>query len=180
GVSLAGLSWMHTEADWQWVLGVNRWGVIHGVRTFTPLMLAQGVEGHIVNTASIAGLISGPGMGIYNVSKHGVVTLSETLYHELRMLSAAIGVSVVCPAWVNTRIIDSARNRPATLADTVAPLPDVEGIASTVRALLASALPPERVAALVVDAIRAERFWVLPHPDWKPYVRTRTEDILED
>src|SRR5262249_29005435 len=96
GVSVSGLSWMHTEADWQWVLGVNLWGVVHGIRTFVPLMLAQGVDGHVVNTASMAGLVSGPGMGVYNVSKHGVVALSETLYHELRMLAAPIGVSVVC------------------------------------------------------------------------------------
>jgi len=162
------------------VLGVNLWGVIHGVRVFTPLLLAQGGEGHVVNTASIAGMLSGPGMSVYDVTKHGVVTLSESLYHELRLLGSTIGVSVICPAWVNTRIIDSERNRPAELASTAQALPGQEGIEKMARSLLASGLPPARVASLVVDAVRAGRFYVLPHPEWKAYVRTRMEDILED
>ena len=180
GVSVSGLSWMHTVADWEWVLGVNLWGVIHGVRVFTPLLLAQGGEGHVVNTASIAGMLSGPGMSVYDVTKHGVVTLSESLYHELRLLGSTIGVSVICPAWVNTRIIDSERNRPAELASTAQALPGREDIEKMARSLLASGLPPARVASLVVDAVRAGRFYVLPHPEWKAYVRTRMEDILED
>jgi NAD(P)-dependent dehydrogenase (short-subunit alcohol dehydrogenase family) len=180
GVSVSGLSWMHTLADWEWVLGVNLWGVIHGVRVFTPILLGQGAEGHIVNTASIAGMISGPGMSVYNVTKHGVVTLSETLWHELRLLGAPIGVSVLCPAWVNTNIIDSARNRPAALAQTTEVMPGREEVQEAARALLASGLPPDRVAALVVEAVREDRFYVLPHPDWKRYVRIRMEDILED
>jgi NAD(P)-dependent dehydrogenase (short-subunit alcohol dehydrogenase family) len=180
GVSVSGLSWMHTVADWEWVLGVNLWGVIHGVRVFVPRLLAQASAGHVVNTASIAGLISGPGMAVYDVTKHGVVTLSESLYHELRMMAAPIGVSALCPAWVNTRIIDSGRNRPAGLADTAEPVPGREAMEEVARGLLASGLAPERVAALVVDAIRANRFWVLPHPEWKAFVRTRLEDVLED
>ena len=180
GVSVSGLSWMHTIADWEWVLGVNLWGVIHGVRVFTPLLLAQGGEGHVVNTASIAGMLSGPGMSVYDVTKHGVVTLSESLYHELRLLGSTIGVSVICPAWVNTRIIDSERNRPAELASPAQALPGREDIEKMARSLLASGLPPARVASLVVDAVRAGRFYVLPHPEWKAYVRTRMEDILED
>lgn len=180
GVSVSGLSWTHTVADWDWVLGVNLWGVIHGLRVFVPRLLASGAEGHVVNTASMAGLLSGPGMAIYNVTKHGVVTLSESLFHELRMLGARIGVSVLCPAWVNTRIIDSARNRPAALADTVAPLPGREQMEQLARGLLASGLAPDRVAAHVVDAVRTNRFWVLTHPEWKRYVRVRCEDILED
>ena len=180
GVALSGLSWTHTLADWEWLFGVNLWGVIHGVRTFVPLMLAQGDEGHVVNTASMAGLVSGPGMAVYNVTKHGVVTLSETLYQELRALGAAIGVSVLCPGWVNTNILDSARNRPAALADTAPPIPGRDEMEQAVRALLAVGLPPETVAARVVDAIRADRFYVLPHPDWKRLVRARMEDILED
>ncbi|MGH7895312.1 MAG: SDR family NAD(P)-dependent oxidoreductase, partial [Candidatus Binatia bacterium] len=173
GVSVSGPSWMHTTADWEWVLGVNLWGVIHGVRVFTPILLAQGTDGHIVNTASMAGLISGPGMAVYNVSKHGVVTLSESLYHDLRMLGAPIGVSVLCPAWVNTSIIDSGRNRPAALAETAAALPGRDEMEQMVRGLLASGLAPERVATLVVQAIHEGRFYVLPHPEWKEFVRTR-------
>ena len=180
GVSIAGLSWTHTVADWEWVLGVNLWGVIHGVRTFVPRLLAHGGEAHVVNTASIAGLLSGPGMAVYDVSKHGVVTLSESLYHELRLVEARVGVSVVCPAWVDTRIIDSGRNRPAALAETAPRVPGRDAREDAARAVLAAALPPARVADAVVAAIRANRFWVLPHPDWKRFVRIRLEDVLED
>jgi NAD(P)-dependent dehydrogenase (short-subunit alcohol dehydrogenase family) len=180
GVSVSGLSWTHTVADWEWVLGVNLWGVIHGVRVFVPRLLANGGEGHVVNTASMAGLLSGPGMAVYNVTKHGVVTLSESLFHEMRFVGARIGVSVLCPAWVNTRIIDSRRNRPVALADTAPPLPGQDQMEQLARGLLAAGLPPERVAAVVVDAVRTDRFWVLPHPDWKQFVRMRLDDILED
>jgi NAD(P)-dependent dehydrogenase (short-subunit alcohol dehydrogenase family) len=180
GVSVSGLSWTHTIADWQWVLGVNLWGVIHGVRVFVPRLLANGADGHVVNTASMAGLLSAPGMAVYDVTKHGVVTLSESLFHELRMLGASIGVSVLCPGFVDTRIMDSGRNRPAALGDTAPPLPGQEQMQQVARGLLAAGLPPERVAALVVDAIRADRFWVLPHPEWKRFVRTRLEDVLQD
>ena len=180
GVALSGLSWMHTIADWEWVLGVNLWGVIHGVRAFMPRLLANGGEGHMVNTASIAGLLSGPGMAVYGVSKHGVVTLTETLHHELRLLGSPVGVSVLCPAGVATRIMDADRNRPARLADTIPPLPGGEGMREAATASLAAGLPPERVATLVVDAVRTRRFWVLPHPEWKRYVRIRLEDVLED
>ena len=180
GVSVSGLSWMHTTADWEWVLGVNLWGVIHGVRVFTPRLMATGGEGHMVNTASMAGLLSAPGMAVYDVSKHGVVTLSESLHHELRMLGSPIGVSVLCPGFVNTRILDSARNRPATFSDTIQPLPGREQLEEVARGLLASGMPPERVAAIVVEAIRAGRFWILPAPEWKAILRTRLEDVLED
>jgi NAD(P)-dependent dehydrogenase (short-subunit alcohol dehydrogenase family) len=179
GVSVAGLSWMQTIADWEWVLGVNLWGVIHGVRTFTPILLGQGTEGHIVNTASMAGLISGPGMGIYNVSKHGVVTLSETLYHELRMLGAPVGVSVLCPGWVNTRIIDSQRNRPAELSETIEAMPGRTEMEQAVRNLLAAGLSPDEVARRVLEAIRADRFWILPHADWARFAQMRAQDIVE-
>jgi NAD(P)-dependent dehydrogenase (short-subunit alcohol dehydrogenase family) len=179
GVAVSGLSWMQTIADWEWVLGVNLWGVIHGVRAFMPRLLGAG-EGHVVNTASMAGLLSAAGMAIYDVTKHGVVTLSESLYHELRMLGSPIGVSVLCPGFVSTRIMDSARNRPAALADTLPPMPGSEQLEEVARGLVAGGMPPERVASLVVDAIRAGRFWILPHPEWKPAVRTRLEDVLEE
>src|SRR5262245_56028444 len=180
GVAVSGLSWMHTIADWEWVLGVNLWGVIHGVRVFTPRLLAGGTDGHIVNTASMAGLLSAAGMAIYDVTKHGVVTLSESLYLELRMLGAPIGVSVLCPGFVATRIMDSARNRPSALADTLPPIPGGEQLEEVARGLVSGGMPPDRVAAIVLEAIRADRFWIFPHPEWKSSVRTRVEDILEE
>lgn len=180
GVAASGLSWMCTVDDWRWVLGVNLWGVIHGVRVFTPLILSHGGEGHIVNTASMAGMISGPGMAMYNVSKHGVVTLSETLQHELTMLGSPVRVSVLCPGFVNTRIFDAARNRPPELADTAPPLPGSEAMEQLGRQLLASGSPPSLVADAVLDAIRAERFYVFPHPEWKERIRDRMEDILAE
>src|SRR5467141_2772795 len=114
GVSALGAVWENTLADWQWILGVNLWGVIHGVRAFVPRLLAQG-EGHVVNTASVAGLISPPVMGAYNVTKHAVVALSESLYHDLRLRGSPVGVSLLCPAYVPTGIADSERNRPREL-----------------------------------------------------------------
>jgi len=180
GVALSGLSWQHTLADWEWVLGVNLWGVIHGVRTFVPRLLAAKAEAHVVNTGSIAGLLSGPGMAVYGASKHGVVTISESLHYEMQMLRAPIGVSVLCPAAVATRIMDAARNRPAELGDTApAPLDDAAK-RDAAKASLAAGMAPDRVAACVVDAIRANRFWVLSHPEWKEYVRIRLEDVLHD
>src|SRR5215213_2544837 len=120
GVGAGTTVWESTLADWEWVLGVNLWGVIHGVRTFVPLMLEQADECHIVNTASMAGLVSGPALGVYKVTKHGVVALSETLCCELAIMRSKIGVSVLCPGGVNTRIMDSERVRPAGLRNASA------------------------------------------------------------
>lgn len=178
-----GASWERSVADWEWILGVNLWGVIHGIRTFVPLMLKQGLEGHIVNTASMAGLLSGPGTSDYGVTKHAVVTLSESLYHELAMMGSRLKVSVLCPAWVNTRIMDADRNRPPELrreAKIQTQLPVGEEMEGTIRQLLVQGLDPDEVADWVVNAIRNERFYILTHPTWKPQVRRRMEDILED
>jgi len=120
GVGAGTTVWESTLEDWQWVMGVNLWGVIHGVRTFVPLMLKQADECHIVNTASMAGLVSGPALGIYKVTKHAVVSLSETLYCELAVMRSKIKVSVLCPAGVNTRVMDSERNRPIELQNSLA------------------------------------------------------------
>jgi NAD(P)-dependent dehydrogenase (short-subunit alcohol dehydrogenase family) len=180
GVAASALSWTYTVADWEWVLGVNLCGVIHGVRVLTPILLSHGGEGHIVNTASLAGLLSRPGAAAYNVSKHGVVALSETLYHELRMLGSPVGVSVLCPGFVATRIVDAVRNRPAELADTAPRLPGADQLEAMGRQLIAGGSPPNHIADAVLDAIRAERFWVLPHPEWKDRIRTRMEDILAE
>ncbi len=177
GVSTSGPMWEHTLADWEWVLDVNVWGVIHGIRTFVPRMLAQGGEGHIVNTASVAGLATNPFMGIYNLTKHAVVAVSETLHKELGFVGAPIKVSVLCPGFVRTQIIDSERNRPEPLRNptpTVRP-PEMEELA---RSAVASGMPPSEVAARVVDAIRTERFYVLTHPQFERRVRERMEDIL--
>jgi NAD(P)-dependent dehydrogenase (short-subunit alcohol dehydrogenase family) len=180
GVAVSGPAWLHTVSDWEWVLGVNLWGVIHGVRVFTPIMLAQDGEAHIVNTASMAGMVSAPGMSVYNVAKHGVVALSEALHHELAMLGSRVQVSVLCPGFVNTRILDSARNRPARLADTAPAMPASAEREHAVRQLLASGQPPAQVADCVFEAIRASRFYVFPNPDWKERIRARMEDILAE
>src|SRR5262245_42780676 len=178
GVALSGSTWEHTLADWQWLLGVNLWGVIHGVRTFVPLMLQQGGEGHIVNTGSVSGLTSAPFMSVYNVSKHAVVTLSETLHKELETMGAQVKVSVLCPGFVDTRILESDRNRPAGLQNPT-PRTQHPSLGEMARAALATGMPPARVAAQVVDAIKHERFYVLTHPEFVPRVRERMEDILE-
>ncbi len=178
-----GPSWERTVADWQWVLGVNLWGVIHGIRAFVPIMLAQDSEGHIVNTASGAGLHSRLWLAIYCVTKHAVVTLSETLYHELTMTGAKVKVSVLCPAYVNTRIADSDRNRLAELRNDPARetrSPQEEAMEQAFRQLLATGLTPEQVADHVFNAIRDEKFYIITHPETKDRVRARMEDILEE
>ena len=183
GVGAGTTVWESTLADWQWVMGVNLWGVIHGVRTFVPLMLKQADECHIVNTASMAGLVSGPALGVYKVTKHGVVSLSETLCCELALMGAKIGVSVLCPGGVNTRIMDSERNRPAELQNASASEsahPAVAQAEEMLRRLVETGLSPSQVAEAVFDAIRNERFYILTHADWKPLVQKRMNDILQD
>jgi NAD(P)-dependent dehydrogenase (short-subunit alcohol dehydrogenase family) len=176
GVASGGLCWEVSEHDWSWVLGVNLWGVIHGLRSFVPRIMEQG-EGHVVNTASMAGLVSAPGTAPYNVSKHGVVTLSETLQRELTMMGSPVGVSVLCPGWVNTRIHEADRNRPGTAGQ---PNPLYENVRELMRQTVGAGMPPADVAGLVVDAVRQQRFYVLTHPDWKPMVAERMEDVLEE
>ena len=177
GVAAAGPIWAATAEDWQWVLGVNLMGVVHGVRSFVPRMLAQKNPCHIVNTASAAGLISVPGASVYGVSKHGVVTLSESLHHELRLVQAAIGVSVLCPAFVNTGIADSARNRPAELAPSN---PQAGPFAQRVRKALASAqMSAADIARITLDAVKADRFYIVTHEATKTAVEMRLRDILD-
>ena len=178
GVGGGGLSWEASLQDWEWVLGVNLWGVVHGVRAFVPRMIAGGEEGHVVNTASVAGLLTAPGMGPYNVSKFGVVALSETMHQEFAAVGTKLRVSVLCPAWVRTRINESERNRPAGL-EARPTSPQTEAMRQMVGALLDAGMDPADVAAQVVDAIRAGRFYVLTHPDFTPLVRARMEGLLE-
>ena len=177
GVSPLGAVWENTLADWQWILGVNLWGVIHGVRAFVPRLLAQG-EGHVVNTASVAGLISPPGMGAYNVTKHAVVALSESLYHDLRLRGSPVGVSVLCPAYVPTGIADCERNRPRELLNP-AKKPSKEE-AMLKKAVASGKLSADDVARAVVAAVKEERFYVLTHPRIKGAIRARMEDILDE
>ena len=181
GVGLTRLAWEMSTADWEWVLGVNLWSVVHAIHHFVPRMLAQADESRIVNTASVAGLLSTPAMAAYNVSKHGVVTLSETLYAELKAQQAKIGVSVLCPAWVPTAIQTSERNRPERFG-TAAP-PSAASAAYHARmdqAVKSGRLTADDRAGAVFDAVAAGRFYVIPHTRIKQAVRLRMEDILED
>lgn len=179
GVGAGGLSWEAPLETWKWVIGVNLWGVIHGIRSFVPRIIAQD-SGHVVNTASVAGLVAAPFMGPYNASKHGVVALSETLHHELALMAPHVKVSVLCPAWVNTRIGESERNRPADLA--VERGEQDSAMQSALTGFLANGLDPAAVADRVHAAICTDRFWVLTHDDedaWMAAVRHRATSVTE-
>jgi NAD(P)-dependent dehydrogenase (short-subunit alcohol dehydrogenase family) len=178
GVGGGGLSWEMPLSTWEWVIGVDLWGVIHGVRTFVPLLMQQS-EGYIVNTASVAGLVASPFMGPYNAAKHGVVAISETLHHELALAAPHVKVSVLCPGWVNTGIAESGRNRPANLREQGA---DVDGDgAALLRGFIEKGMPPDDVALKVREAMRDERFWILTHDDesdfWVDAVNRRIRSI---
>jgi NAD(P)-dependent dehydrogenase (short-subunit alcohol dehydrogenase family) len=182
GVGAGRTAWESTLADWEWVLGVNLWGVIHGIHSFVPRMLEQRSPGHIVNTASIGGLTSGPGLSVYMASKHAVVSLSETLYHELKLRGTSMGVSVLCPGFVKTRIQDAQRNRPASLQN----LPDEQKSSSGEEAgqqflqlAIQAGMSPWQVADITFGAIREERFYIYP-PEFKGGIQTRMEDILQE
>jgi NAD(P)-dependent dehydrogenase (short-subunit alcohol dehydrogenase family) len=185
GVGTGGLIWESTQADWEWVLGVNLWGVVHGVRIFTPLMLEcakkeSAYEGHIVNTASMAGLLNAPNMGIYNVSKHAVVSLSETLYHDLRLIEAPIGASVLCPYFVPTGIADCERNRPDEFrSDAQLTASQRAAQAVTLKAVSSGRVSAAQVAEFTFDAIRENRFYIYSHPQALGNVQTRMEDIMQ-
>ena len=174
-------AWETTFADWQWIMGVNLMGVVHGVRAFVPRMLAGGDEGHIVNTASVAGLLSGSGP--YFASKHGVTCLTEGLYKDLKSAGSKLSASVLCPGVIRTGILDAERNRPADMG----PATDVSALsetsqrwAATFRAQLEAGYDPAMVADAVADAIVADRFYIVPaQPNLVELVRTRMEDIVE-
>ncbi len=170
--------WEHTLLDWEWVLGVNLWGVIHGIRTFVPRMLAQETKCHIVNTASILGLVRGPGEGIYKVSKHGVVALSETLADELAQKGSQIQVHVLCPGWVQTGILDSARNRPNVLQNPELEIQQTISASRNVRAEMEAGMSPTEVAEHVYKAIQEGTFYIHTHPEHKVWIQARIEGIL--
>ncbi len=184
GVGSGGLVWENTQADWEWVLGVNLWGVIHGVRVFTPLMLEcakkdSSYQGHIVNTASMAGLLNAPTMGVYNVSKHAVVSLSETLYHDLKLVDAPIGASVVCPYFVPTGISQSHLNRPDDVKNTAAPTASQRvAQAMSHKAVTSGKVSAAQVAEWTFNAIREGKFYIYSHPASLGNVQKRMEDIV--
>jgi NAD(P)-dependent dehydrogenase (short-subunit alcohol dehydrogenase family) len=185
GVGIGGLIWEHSAHDWAWVIGVNVMGVAHGVRVFTPLMLAaakadSAYEGHIVNTASMAGLLNPPNMGAYNVSKHAVVSLTETLYQDLALVSEQVTASVLCPYFVPTAIHRSHRNRPA---DTIVPGAKPTRSQRVAQAMTGKAVESGKVSAadvagLVFAALREKRFYIYSHPTALAAVQTRLEDVM--
>jgi NAD(P)-dependent dehydrogenase (short-subunit alcohol dehydrogenase family) len=180
GVAVIGAVHEHSLADWQWVLGVNLWGVIHGVRAFVPRMLAGGDEGHIVNTASMAGLTTAPFMSVYDVTKHGVVALSESMYKEFEATGAPLGVSVVCPGLINTSIMQSARNRPPELAEEGKVGPRAQAFGQGLADRLSGGYPPSEVAEHVVRGIRNRRFYIVPaQPEVRQWATVRARDIIE-
>lgn len=186
GVACGGLIWENTLKDWEWLLGVNLMGVVHGVRCFTPLMLAAAkadpaYEGHIVNTASMAGLLSPPNMGVYNVTKHAVVTLTETLYQDLRLVTQRLSASVLCPYFVPTGISQSHRNRPAEMRDAAArpTRSQLIGQAMSDKAVGSGKVSAAMVAQFVFDALREDRFYIYSHPKALGNVQTRLEDVVQ-
>ncbi len=183
GVGAGGLVWEHSVRDWEWVLGVNLWGVVHGVRLFTPMMLDAARQdptwqGHIVNTASMAGLVTPPNMGIYNVSKHAVVSLTETLYQDLSLVSDQVGASVLCPFFVPTGIQHSERNRPADLAAQPPTVSQQIGQAMMAKAVSSGKVSAAEVAGKVFDAVANGQFYIYSHPKALGSVQQRMEDIV--
>lgn len=184
GVAAGGLVWESTVADWQWVLGVNLWGVIHGVRLFVPMMLQAAQadpawRGHVVNTASMAGLLTPPNMGVYNVSKHAVVALTETLYQDLRLVTDQIGTSVLCPYFVPTGIARSERNRPAELAAATPTRSQLIGRAMSEKAVASGKVSAAEVAQRVLQAVEEDRFYIYSHPHALGPVGQRMQAIVE-
>lgn len=185
GVGHGGLVWEHSLRDWEWVLGVNIWGVVHGVRAFTPMMLQAansdpGYEGHVVNTASMAGLLTAPNMGIYNVSKHAVVALTETMYQDLKLVTDQVSCSVLCPYFVPTGIHNSQRNRPAELSDAGAKPTQSQMIAQAMsdKAVTSGKVTAAQVAQKVFEAIGAGEFYIYSHPQALGNVQSRMEAII--
>ena len=176
GVGLGGPIWEVSEEDWRWILGVNLWGVVHGVATFVPLLIEQG-EGHVVNTASIAGLTSAGFLGPYNATKHAVVAISETLVKDLQTMGSPVGVSVLCPGFVQTRIAESDRNRPGWAPDREGG--DAAELRSAVQTMVDSGIAPTLVAERVLEAVRNDTFYILTHPELMAEIERRFEDIMQ-
>lgn len=182
GVAAGTVLWRNTTADWKWVLGVNLWGLINSTKIFVPIMLKQNDECYIVNTASLAGLTSAPGNGVYSVTKHAIVNFSETLYYELKLAKAKIDVSVVCPGFVNTQLADAERNRPVELKNTD------ESIKTNMQQMaeemlhkeVKKGMAPELLVEKVFDAIQKKKFYIITHKESKALIKQRMEDILNE
>lgn len=175
-----GPMWKLSDADWRWAIDVNLWGVIHGIRLLLPPLLDSGEEGHVINTASIAGLTSTPFMGPYTATKHAVVALSECLAKELELVQAKVGVSVLCPGFVKTRIASSERNRPGVAEPSASANPTAAQFRTVLHQLVEAGIAPEKIADDVVRAIREPRFYVLTHPEMKPAIEHRMQQILTE
>ncbi len=183
GVGAGGLIWEHTLKDWEWVVGVNLMGVAHGVRVFTPMMLKAAeadpaYEGHVVNTASMAGMLNAPNMGVYNVTKHAVVSMSETLYQDLALVSTQVHAHVLCPFFVPTGIHHSERNRPADMPATAPTKSQLIAKAMSEKAVTSGKVSAAQVAQFVYDAMDENRFYVFSHPKSLATVQTRLEDVM--
>jgi NAD(P)-dependent dehydrogenase (short-subunit alcohol dehydrogenase family) len=180
GVADGGLAWQIPLPTWNWIVGVNLFGIVHGMRSFVPHLIAQG-EGHVVNTASVAGLLAAPWMSPYNATKHAAVAVSESLYHELAAIGSPVGVSVLCPGFVRTRIGEADRNWPAGYGPRPAAQdqPGSDDVRQAVRAAIESGLEPAIVATAVRDAIVADRFWILTHPELNDAVLDRYTGAIE-
>jgi NAD(P)-dependent dehydrogenase (short-subunit alcohol dehydrogenase family) len=181
GVGGGGNAWNATQKDWDWVLGVNLWSVIYGLRVFIPQMISQDTPCHIVNTASVAGLIGGSTNALYSVTKHGVVALTENLYVDLQTENTQIGCSVLCPGFVNTNIFNSGRNRPADLANQAepsAPTAEDEQRLAMFQEILRQGMQPAEIADIVFDAVRENRLYILTHDHFDEMIRTRAENII--
>lgn len=188
GVITTGSAWTSTINDWKWVMGVNLWGVIHGIHTFAPIMLEQDTDGHIVNTASIAGLVSpSPGTTIYHVTKHAVVALSEALYHGLVQRRSKLGVSVLCPGFIKTRLMEAERNRAMELhndpsdeqGDLLDPANQV--VRQALERAISNGISSRQVVDVVFNAVKEDKFYILVNIDpWKRALRARIEDISQE
>jgi NAD(P)-dependent dehydrogenase (short-subunit alcohol dehydrogenase family) len=181
GVSLSAPVWETTVGDWQWTLGVNLWGVIHALRAFVPRFIAQDA-GHIVNATSIAGLISPPGSGAYSAGMHAVVSLSETLHHDLKEIGSSVGVSVLCPAYIPTGSPESEAKRPKEFAN---PPREISPLQRAKQAMLRKAaqsgrISEDQVAQMLISGVKVNRFYVLTHPRIKGAIEDRMHDILEE
>ena len=184
GVGSGGLIWENSLTDWEWVLGVNLMGVVHGIRLFTPMMLEAAAadpdfEGHIVNTASMAGLLNAPNMGVYNVSKHAVVALSETLFQDLALVTEQLHCSVLCPFFVPTGISQSHRNRPGELSSGRVTRSQMISQAMSDKAVSSGRVSAAQVAAMLFEAMDEERFYIFSHPQALASVQTRMEDVMQ-
>jgi NAD(P)-dependent dehydrogenase (short-subunit alcohol dehydrogenase family) len=180
GVGAGGFVWENSANDWAWVFGVNVMGVANGVRAFTPLMLAQNEPAHIVNTASVAGLLSAPAMGVYNASKHAVVALTETLYHDLKIVGAPVDCSLLCPAFVPTGIAQAERARPEELRNEEPMTPSqTMAVKQLTKAVEGGKLSAKEVAEITFDAVRQRRFYVLTHPKILASVQLRFDDVAQ-